>query len=62
MTTFVDLRLNFTTIVEGHDEVKVLLNRAKVALNWVHDKRMIQVAQNIKLALRVIFIAWLQRD
>ena len=39
-----------------------MVDRAEVDLDGVHDKRMVDRAQNVKLSLSIIFIARLQRD
>jgi len=60
--TFIHLTLQFTSLIERHYKVEYLLNGTEVDFNGIHDKWVVDSAQNVELSLRVVFIAWLQCD
>ena len=60
-TSLFDLVLNFSTLVERHNEVQCLLEWAEVSFNHIHDHWVVQLAKNVVLTLHVVFVTRFQR-
>lgn len=60
--TLVNLGLELATLVERHHEIEHLFYRAEINLNWVHHEGVVKLAQDVELALCVVFVPRLKRD
>lgn len=58
----VNLTLNFSTFIERDHQVENLLDLTEVDFDRIHDEGVVELAENVELALGVVLVAWLQRD
>ena len=59
---FVNLCLQFASLVKWYDQVELLVHWTEVDLKWIHYKRMVKFTKDVKLTLSVILIARLKSD